>query len=343
MSRRAQLAAWVDRAGLADLVLRTRAQLPQHALTVVTYHRVQPSHAPAPFDEQVIDATPESFDSQLGTIAQHFRTVGIDDLIGFLDGKPLPPNPILITFDDGYRDNRTHALPLLQKHGLRAVFFVVSKAIEERRVFWWDRIAYLIKQSTRTALDLTYPSRFHIPLEPRRPAIDAVLRLVKDGWNLDLARFLDELAVAAGVSYTRQDDQRHANSLLMTWDEVRQLADAGMDVESHTRTHRLLGTIPPDQLSDELRGSRQELEAVLDRPVRALAYPAGGGDATTRPVLRDALRAAGYQLAFTSATGINQLVVAPTLDRFGIRRVCIDHDLPPSYFRAFLAMPFLRP
>jgi len=343
MSRRAQLAALVDRTGLTELVLRTRAQLPPHALTVVTYHRVQTPVPVALFDDEVIDATTESFDSQLETIARHFRTVGIDDLIGFLDGKPLPPNPIIISFDDGYRDNRHAALPLLQKHGLRALFFIVSSAIEDRRVFWWDRIAYLLKQSVRTELELTYPRPLRLALEPRRHAIDTLLRIVKDDWNLDLDRFLDELAVAAGVSYTRADDRRFADQLLMTWDDVRELAAAGMDVESHTRTHRLLGTIPPDQLSEELLGSRLQLEAALNRPVRALAYPAGGGHSTERPILREALRAAGYQLAFTSATGINQLLVAPTIDRWGIRRICIDRDLPPSYFRTFLALPFLRP
>ena len=73
----------------------------------------------------------------------------------------------------------------------------------------------------------------------------------------------------------------------MTWDDVRALAGAGMDIESHTRTHRVLDTLDRDQLRDELVGSRRDLEAQLGRPIRAIAYPVGRrrrcGSAARRP------------------------------------------------------------
>src|ERR1044071_10430366 len=95
--------------------------------------------------------------------------------------------------------------------------------------------------------------------------------------ELDVERFLDGLAAALAVDWSPELEARHAEQLIMPWDQVRALARAGMDVESHCRRHRVLQTLDDAMLEDELVGSRRELEAQLGRPVRALAYPVGRG------------------------------------------------------------------
>jgi len=93
--------------------------------------------------------------------------------------------------------------------------------------------------------------------------------------------------------------------LIMTWDQIRALARAGMDVESHGRRHRVLQTLDAEALQDDLIGSRQELEAQLGRPVRALAYPVGRRIKGERHI-RAALAAAGYQIGMSNQTGVNR-------------------------------------
>ena len=110
----------------------------------------------------------------------------------------------------------------------------------------------------------------------------------------------------------------------MTWDQVRALADQGMDVESHTRNHRVLQTLAPSQLDDELAGSRADLEAVLGRPVRAVAYPVGRTIARIGAIRQAVLRA-GYRVGFTNASGAS-LIWAGT-DRYDLKRWAIDRDL----------------
>jgi peptidoglycan/xylan/chitin deacetylase (PgdA/CDA1 family) len=340
MSRRARLASWIDRSGFGEAVLRVRGRLPPHALTVLTFHRVAWRAAGAEWDGDVIDSTPDAFEAQLDHIARHFNTVGIDDILEFLDGKPLPPNPLCLSFDDGYRDNHDIALPMLVRRGLRAVFFIATSYINERRVFWWDRLAYTIKHARNSTIELSYPARISWPLAG---ALPRALRLAKDTFALDMPRFLDELARAAGIDWTPELEAKGSADLLMNWPMVRKLADAGMDVESHTHTHRLLATLTSADLEEELRRSRDILSSELGRPVRALAYPAGGGAVIDRPRVREAVRSAGYQLAFSTASGINNLMGVPTLDRYGIRRVCMDLALHDFHFRTLLAVPFLRP
>jgi peptidoglycan/xylan/chitin deacetylase (PgdA/CDA1 family) len=122
----------------------------------------------------------------------------------------------------------------------------------------------------------------------------------------------------------------------MTWDQVRELAAHGQDIGSHTRTHRVLGTVATAaELDDELSGSRRELEALLGREVLSIAYPVGP-TVMDRPDIVQAIARAGYRLGFTNKTGVNTALRPHPLD---IRRLATDRGMDPAYFRASLALP----
>ena len=80
----------------------------------------------------------------------------------------------------------------------------------------------------------------------------------------------------------------------MTWDELRGLADRGIEVSSHTVSHPHLPRLSDDELAAELRDSKQRLEDELGRPCRVLAYPFGDCDDRVRAAARNA----GYEVAF---------------------------------------------
>jgi peptidoglycan/xylan/chitin deacetylase (PgdA/CDA1 family) len=309
-------------------------------LTVLTYHRVAQPDAAVEYDDGVVDVTPERLDRQLAFVTRWFDVVDMADLVAFARGGSLPQNPLLVTFDDGYRDNHDVALPILQRHGVRATFFVATDYVEGRRPFWWDRIAYVVKRSAFDRLLLHYPERTEMSLAgrtARERAVRRLHRLVKDVRGLDLGRFLAALEDATGVTVSRDDERRMAGELVMTWEQVAALERAGMDVQSHTKTHRVLRTLDDAELREELRGSREKLEQVLGHPVRALAYPVGKGVATDRAAER-AVRECGYVLGFSNGTGVN---VASAFDPYDVRRLALDLGLGEPFFRAMLAMPWL--
>jgi len=339
VSPRSQLLKLLQVTGTSELLLRLRARAPSPWLTVLTYHSVR-APGPYPFDDGVLDATPEDFERQIAVIARHCHVLGVDEIRGFANGHRLPPGAVAITFDDGYRNNHDVALPILKRHGVKAIFFVTTGFLEQRRIFWWDRAAYLLKSSKREWIEVRYPALMQVRLVgPRRyQALRAVLRLVKDFYDLELERFLDELARACDVEWNRELDRRFADELLMSWDDVRALKAAGMDVQSHTRNHLVLQTLPAAKLDDELGGSREQLESVLGDKVRALAYPVGHAIAD-RPRLREAVRRAGYELGFSNATGINP--VWRPIDRFDIKRLAVDYQVPDAEYRGVLAIPYL--
>ena len=295
--------------------LRRFAPVPP-TVSILTYHHIADQDPGYPYDPDVADATPIQFRRQLETLARYSTPIGIDELIRALHGAPLPKNPLMITFDDGYRSCHDTALPILRAVGVRATFFIATSFITERRLYWWERIALVIGQAKRRRAQLTYPYEI----------------------SLDLARFLDELARALRVDWTLETERNYADGLVMTWDQIRALARAGMDVESHTRRHRVLQTLAPEQLHDELAGSRTELEAQLGRPVRALAYPVGRR--ITEPHIRDAIAAAGYEIGLTNASGVNRLRPLP-IDPIDIRRLSTDRTMSDAMYLTQVALPRL--
>jgi hypothetical protein len=159
--------------------------------------------------------------------------------------------------------------------------------------------------------------------------------VIKHTCKLDLERFLSELRTALGVPWDAEHEAALARSLIMGWDDIRALAAAGMEIESHTRHHRVLDTLDDAQLHEELVGARTDLETALERPVRAIAYPVGR---CPSPRIQRAVSEAGYRIAFTNATGINPVWAGP-IQPLAIRRLSTERTSSNAMFLAEVLIP----
>ncbi len=291
--RREQLARMLERARMFSAILRVRARLRMPVLSAICYHSIGEPGPDYPCDDEVIDATRDEFRWQLALLKRHFTVVGAEDVEAMVAGGPTPPNPVIITFDDGYRSCRDVALPLLSEFGLTATFFIATDYVTHQR-------------------------------------------LVSAEFGIDLRRFIAGLARASAVAWTPAIEAELADRLVMTWQDIRALHDAGMEIASHTRSHVLLRNLPADALGDELAGSRGDIEREIQEPVRSLAYPVGYR-ILHLPRLRAAVQSAGYDIGFTNATGVNYLW--RTIDRFDIRRLATARGVSSAMFLGQLALP----
>jgi len=141
--------------GLLEWVIRRRRPM----LAVLTYHRIAvPGVRSDPYYDPVISATPEGFDHQLRFLKRHFRPIGLEELRdtnGLQAMLSRTKRPlVLVTFDDGYRDNFEVALPILHRHEVPATFFIPSSFLSRPRLPWWDQVAYLLKHTDAERLTL---------------------------------------------------------------------------------------------------------------------------------------------------------------------------------------------
>jgi peptidoglycan/xylan/chitin deacetylase (PgdA/CDA1 family) len=341
--KRQRLVDALDRAGLLRGVMQLRRLAPLPIVGIVTFHHVHDVAADPgyPYDPDVADATPQQFRRRMEMLARIGTPIGMAELLRGLEGAALPPNPLMITFDDGYRTCHDVALPILSELGIPATFFIPTSFVTERRLYWWERIALVLNAARRRRAKLWYPVAIEVDADdPRmRRRLDD---LVKNTWRIDIGRFLAELYDALAVEWSPAIDREHADRLIMTWDQVRALEHAGMRIESHTRHHHVLETLDDGPLRDELVQSRDDLERELGHPVHAIAYPVGRTVQHAR--ILAAVTAAGYRLGFANCNGVNVLWPAAlrsalAFDPLNMRRISTSVGMSDAMFLTQLAVP----
>lgn len=333
---RDRLAKALDATRVTQALLHLAPLRPRSRVTLLTYHRVTMPVPTYPFDAEVVDATPSEFDQQLRDLAKYAHVVGVTELRELVEAGKAPPNTVAITFDDGYKECVDVVLPMLQRHGLRATFFVATGNVTERRLFWWDRIAYALKRAKTQRFTLSYPKPMEVDASDPARAFKPLADCVKGTQGLDVERFVDELTEKSGAPWSRELERKYADELLMTWDDLRTLRKAGMDVQSHTRSHRVLPTLSLDEMVTEFQSSKEDLERELGETPFALAYPCGR-IGKELPVIREAATRTGYKLGFSNASGVN----APSWDALNLGRVAMERGMSAAMFRGMLAVPSL--
>ncbi len=318
------------------------------ALAVFTYHRIAVSGiASNLYYDPVVSATPEAFEAQIQLISTRFQILGLPMLLEIADGDhvavramAVPGKPMaLITFDDGYRDNCTTALPILRKLGVPATFFIVGGFLDTAPLPWWDHLAYVLKQTQVQQLVLKrWPEDVHpvvIALgqdsgtQQRIAAIGTMVRLFLEGSVKDEAWFLAQLDEQANLSV---DAAQLGRELFMDVNQVKQLVDAGMAVGSHTQSHQALATLDEAAQLQELSTSKRFLESVLGQEVHALAYPFGWAGSFHERTMQLA-RGAGYRLAFSALEGVNR-PGSPGFQPLALRRLNVGMGDSPLLLRA---------
>jgi peptidoglycan/xylan/chitin deacetylase (PgdA/CDA1 family) len=337
-NKREYLARALGRFGLLGLLERVAAARP--GLVVLTYHRIAEPGTDS-FYDPVISATPEGFRAHMEWLHNHRRVLAFDELLAQVQsGLPWHQPAVLLTFDDGYRDNFDIAAPILRERNLPATFFIPTAFLESPRLPWWDHVAYVIKQTNTRQLTMkrdrhghAAPLAIDLQTMSRDAAIMTVIQAFLDETIADERWFLDHLAHCAEVDV---DSEGLGRELFMNWDQVRQLANSGtsLTIGSHAYTHRKLAGLDADSQRHELASSKQLLEARLGRQVTGLAYPYGWPGSYTNLTKVLAIEA-GYRLAFSSQEGINRFT---KFDAYEVRRLGIGSADSAALLRARAAL-----
>jgi peptidoglycan/xylan/chitin deacetylase (PgdA/CDA1 family) len=300
-------------------------------LTVLAYHRVVEHRDPA-FDtyRRNVSATPSDFVHQMDYLTERFHPVSLVQVEAALDGgRRLPRRPLLVTFDDGYRDNLLTALPILQERGIPMTLFLASGFVGGGRPFPWDLAAWCFHHTTRRGADLpVLGERAWAGPRQREQTLIAWLETLKHLPDETRQEAVEALPERLGVTVP----PGVLKDLCVSWDEVRVLADAGVSFGAHTESHPILTRVSKEQARREITGSKQRLEEELGRPVRAFAYPNGGqGDFDQATV--GILAAAGFHLGFTLLPGPARAAEARRAP-LTLRRVYVHYKDHPARFAA---------
>jgi peptidoglycan/xylan/chitin deacetylase (PgdA/CDA1 family) len=301
--KRSSLPAVTLRAAGRAIALAHRAK---PRLCVVNYHRILT--APDPMLESEPDV--QAFRWQMQLLADCFNVMPLRAALAALDEGCLPPCTVCITFDDGYRSVHDLALPVLRELGLAATVFVTSGHIGEHNM-WNDRIIEAVQSLPAGQLDLTdvgLDTYSLATLAERRQSVGRLTEMSKYLPPQTRLGLVERIEALAGESLARH--------LMLTPEMVVELDRNGIEIGAHTVTHPILTSLDEDSARREIRHGKEQLEAIIGKPVRLFAYPNGkaGKDFDARHVRM--VRAAGFEAAFTTEVG----AVTASQDRFQLPR-----------------------
>lgn len=273
---------------------------------ILGYHNVTPT----PYFSSAGSSATDGFRRQMKALRATTTLISLAEVVRLLsEHRPLPPRATVVTFDDGYRDNRFVAAPILRDLDIPATFFLVPQFLSNQKAPWWERLAWTVQRRRSTGPVLYHtvpiPAAAAGPAAALRPLVEHMKTLSEAARQQAVQEVVDVLD-PAGVE---------PRQLMMDWADAKHLAAMGFDIGSHSARHAILANeLPGSQLAD-LRSARILLETHLGRAVDLLAYPNGtAADFDDSTV--EAARQSGYRGAVTTIDGWNDSAT----DLFALRR-----------------------
>jgi len=243
-------------------------------LTIVRHHRVFADGERPLYALGVFEST---FRAQVEVCVRAGLTpVTVRDGLEFLR-RGEPGHAVAFSFDDGYADNVERALPILARFGARATFYLAAGLMESRTAPWWDELVAILERGAAERGSVSWGGE-RVEIER---ASDA-------GRRAALVRLLPRLRAHPAEQRVRLDALRAALRAeepapceLAPWALARGLAEAGMELGSHTLTHPYLSFLPEDEQRRQLADAAALIRERTGAEVTGAAYPNGDHDAVT--------------------------------------------------------------
>ena len=276
-------------------------------LSILIYHRVLPE--PDPMRQCEPDA--HEFERQMALLANHFNVLPLAEAVERLQSGRLPRRSACVTFDDGYIDNAEIALPILQRRGVPATFFI-STAFLDGGCMWNDTVIEAVRNASGPELDLGSVGLGCYAIENHSQRRQAAGQLLSALNYLPLDERLERVAPVADSIPASLPER-----MMMTREQVRALSNAGMDIGGHTVNHPILTSIDAEAARSEIGQGKEELAGITGLPVRVFAYPNGKPGQDYQREHIDIVRALGFEAAVSTSWGVANRTTDPyQLPRF---------------------------
>lgn len=302
-----QLRSSIFRAGLEALYFSGAHRLLRPLFagvgTIFMLHHVRPARTDAFQPNGHLEITPEFLRATLAHVRDFgVDIVSLDEMHRRLRERDFANRFACFTFDDGYRDNRDLALPVMREFAAPFTVYVASDFASGTGKLWWVALERLIARADLIEASIDGATR-------RIDCSDAAAKreafAILHGWlrgmasDIDVNRTVSDLCRRHGL-----DDSQIARELCMSWTELKDFAaDPLVTIGAHTLSHCNIAKCSSDAAEHEIAGSRGNIEAKLNRPVTHFAYPYGDkGAATARDFAM--VRKLGFKTAVTTRPGM---------------------------------------
>ena len=236
-------------------------------------------------------------------VARRFSPVSLDDIMMFLRReKSLPSKVVAITFDDGFLDNFEIALPILNRLGIKAAFYITVSSVDTGQAPWFCRLRHAFGATRKT---IWFDSVDNCERKMTEPLERYAAFLVASKRCAQRAGASQEECLTLIEAELEVDS--YAGKLMMNWEQARALRKSGHIVGSHTITHPNMAKIGQDDLRRECLDSKTKLERELDGSITHFSYPSPILQPHWNELTVQMTASVGYTCGVTSTAGAVQM------------------------------------
>jgi|SRR5208283_2347613 len=291
---------WLKKALVSSSILRLASRLTPPSAAILAYHSVE--EAP-PFTNHIFGASTSraQFEEHMKTLARKFRPVSVEEVVQFAkSGLQLPPGAVAVTFDDGFADNYDLALPILNRYGIPASFYIMVNAVENGTLPWYCRLRFAFHATNK--MEWKEPAngrayRLDVP-EERRAALNLAWDTGAKLTGSVQERFIGGVEVALGT-----EPANAPHGFMMTWEQVRSLRKAGHTVGAHTLSHPNVAQVSASEARSEIVESKKRLEEKMGEAIEHFSYPHPALSPCWSSQTLEITREAGYKSAVLTTPG----------------------------------------
>jgi len=315
-----------DRLGLLDFYTNARERIFGHSAVILIYHRVDD---PKIYPWAMNPIRIKHFEKEIEYLSNKYNVISLDFLVQIIrERRSIPNKAAVITFDDGFKDNYLNAYPILKKYNVPSTIFITTGRIGTTELFWRDKINYALWSTSKDKIHSNILGDVLLQtMLQRRQAASAIKgtleNMLECERNIFIERFLKDLKVKIPPELSK--------SFMLSWDEVTEMSNNGVEIGSHSVSHPNLVSIPLEEAKREIINSKNCIEEKLDKSINAFAYPYGKSDSYNEAT-KKIVKASGYTHAVICASF--SLVRSDT-DIYELERISSGQN--PEIFKLYVS------
>ena len=303
--------------GVSWIALRIRLKREKQPI-ILMYHRILPDNDPGlNYSQAGIVVSKGTFEAQMKFIKQKFPLISISDYAREYNSQRVSSDYLIVTFDDGWKDNFQYAFPILKQLGIPATIFLTVDFIASKKELWFYQILKLLKSSSIARQKLiALLNDYQSARQSDYISDDELIEQLKNLHLETILAIINKIQEDSAVVSSKSRD----SETMLDWSEIAIMAESGIDFGSHGLSHSIITLLNEEQIWKELSVSKSAIEEKLHKPVLSYAYPNGNYNESIQVMVKKA----GY-LCAAATRGDNSSNNIP--DILALRRVGIHTDI----------------
>lgn len=266
--------------------------------SIFMLHRVEDydsNKLPANENMKVSPEFLDSFIKQL--LAKGYDIISLDDLYTIILSQKPVKNKVIFTFDDGYKDNLTKALPIFEKYNVPFTIYITTSFPDKSAFIWWYALEDILLRND--IIELGDGAIFQCAnlIEKQKTFLTIREKILKLE-QMDLRLNLDQLFQHYKVNWSL-----YLEDLTLSWEQVNTLAQHSLvTIGGHTLNHYAFNQLSGSQIVYEVLEANKRLQNKISKPIEHFAYPFGSTNEVSKAEY-DVVKALGFKTVTTTRRG----------------------------------------